>query len=1060
MRTQVNLRVRNLEPCSILISSDEHLFPDGLMHMYICMQGFLADTIDEAAEEILKVLKKSISSRDNVFYFDGWDGLGASAVLRAVARRLTAASPAGAGPQFEQVIHIDCSKWESRRALQRAVAEQLDLPAEVMEMFDRQDEEDDFRGVSQGSRVELQQIFREMQKHVLTSRRLLVIFHNGSSEEIDLASCCGFPLAGYSTCKVLWTFQGRLRVKPRMKVDTAMKSAGKTDVFFSPFLRKEKTEDLWSYLILQEAAEVVAACKVKSGFHGIIDEPAQVAECFQYMLELCCRGSQWIDYDLNTHGANYWVCDGIVRQPQRGERNVSVGDAVDGLWRSAEALQREMPLDVDYHQYLPSPHLLARFLESKPYWSSPTCGFTWIPDGETPHNYYDKLSVLKLSGCSFDMQSPPFLSCHSIKFLWLDHCQINETNTTYGAGMEWDFRRFFQRLWVLEVRYTSCDQILSAQMLDLMTQLRELNVMGAQDWDMGQLQGRLPNIRKLRVTKSTVSCSSCSENDLLSDMNKMELLEFSGNKYAGTMTSLCGPRAINNSSCLETVIIANGCYLKQISFRGCTELKNILLNGWMNFLRTLDISGTAVKTLDLTATIIQYLDELYLLGCKKLCAILWPPENKRQSDLAKLCIGTTQTTPTAQYRKEEDNRPRATGTSAAALVLHSDRPTSEFDWYISVRDARLLASLEPVYSSSCDAYVEVSSPTTAACGSKDEEIRSGSSNHEQLNLPRHPAAPIVYADITVDNLQQQASEDNDDAGGMMWMWPCPDVPPLPQESCYMHIQDQTTRTGLSLPRGGKQTSGTTITVKRFVPDCAKILHVHDSLSITSTPSNREYGSEWPNLEWCRIERCPNLDFVFHNVEGYDHDYQLRTFWASQLLKSRYISKLPRRGYRVFPDLTFLHLDLCPRLIHVLPTWKDDENMLRQLETLEIVWCGDLREIFPLHTYNHEPLQTHIDKPITREFTALKHIHLHELPSLQSICGARMRTPNLETVKIRGCWSLTRLPDVGSGDKVVECDCEKDWWDRLEWDDGSQASRYMPIHSRYYKKNLLRGSVLR
>ena len=45
-------------------------------------------------------------------------------------------------------------------------------------------------------------------------------------------------------------------------------------------------------------------------------------------------------------------------------------------------------------------------------------------------------------------------------------------------------------------------------------------------------------------------------------------------------------------------------------------------------------------------------------------------------------------------------------------------------------------------------------------------------------------------------------------------------------------------------------------------------------------------------------------------------------------------------------------------------------------------------------------------------------------------------------------------------KVVECDCEKEWWDKLEWDDGSQASRYKPIHSRYYKKTMLRGSVLR
>ncbi|CAL5078719.1 unnamed protein product [Urochloa decumbens] len=1031
-----------------------------------------ADTINKAAEEILYALKektdttRSVSSRDNVFYFDGWDGLGASAVLRDIAQRLTPTSPTGKKDLdelgFDQVIHIDCSMWESRRELQREVAKKLELPDEVMEMFDRQNEEDDFRGVPQGSRVEVQQVLKEMQQQIQKlNRRFLLIFHNGSGEEIDMASCCGFSLSGFSTNKVLWTFQGRFRLKPRTKVDKAVANAGMTDVFISATSADWETDPakLWSHLVHEEAKEVAASCKINTCPRSTINQPVQVSECFMYMLELCRRAHQSINYDFSTHGANYWVCDGIIHQLQKGDRDVRLDDDDDDddkSWKAAEALRREIQLDVDYHEFLPSSPL-ARFVESKPYWTSPTCGFTRIPDGSIPHRdmfhrHLDKLGVLKLSRCTFNFQSPPFLCCHSLRFLWLDHCQDNGTNT-YGEGMEEDVRQCFQRLWVLEVRYTSCDQILSTQTLDLMTQLRELNVMGVQDWDMGQLQGRLPNIRKLRVTKSTVSCSSCSENDLLSDMNKMELLEFSGNNNVPTMMSLCGPRAINNSSCLETVII-DECSLQKISFRGYTELNNMLLKGWMS-IRTLDISGTTVKTLDLTATNIYYLDELYLLGCEKLCAILWPPENKRPRDLAKLCIGTTQTTPTAQYRKEEDNRPRATGTSAA-LVLHSDRPTSEFDWYISVSDARLLVSLEPVYSSSRKAYVEVSSPTTGSCGSKDEGIGSGSSNHEQLNLPRHPAAPIVYVNITVDNLQQQASEDNDDAGGMMWMWPCPDVPHLPQQSCYMNIQDHTTRTELSLPRGGEQTSGTTITVPRFVPNYAKILHVHDSLSITSTPSHREYGSEWPNLQWCRIERCPNLDFVFYNVEGYGQIYQLRTFWASQLLKSRYISRLSR-SFRAFPNLTFLHLDLCPRLIHVLPTLEYDESLL---ETLEIVWCGDLREIFPLHTYSHEPLQTHIDKPITREFTALKHIHLHELPSLQSICGARMLAPNLETVKIRGCWSLTRLPDVGSGDKIVECDCEKEWWDKLEWDDESQASRYKLIHSRYYKKILLRGSVLR
>ena len=51
---------------------------------------------------------------------------------------------------------------------------------------------------------------------------------------------------------------------------------------------------------------------------------------------------------------------------------------------------------------------------------------------------------------------------------------------------------------------------------------------------------------------------------------------------------------------------------------------------------------------------------------------------------------------------------------------------------------------------------------------------------------------------------------------------------------------------------------------------------------------------------------------------------------------------------------------------------------------------------------------------------------------------KMYAPNLETVKIRGCWSLTELPLIHSN-KVVSCDCEKEWWDNLDWDFREQSS---------------------
>jgi len=57
------------------------------------------------------ITSRTVGSRDNVFYFDGWDGLGASAVLRAIAQRLATTSADGkralAELEFDQVIHID-----------------------------------------------------------------------------------------------------------------------------------------------------------------------------------------------------------------------------------------------------------------------------------------------------------------------------------------------------------------------------------------------------------------------------------------------------------------------------------------------------------------------------------------------------------------------------------------------------------------------------------------------------------------------------------------------------------------------------------------------------------------------------------------------------------------------------------------------------------------------------------------------------------------------------------------------------------------------------------------
>ncbi|KAF0893225.1 hypothetical protein E2562_023480 [Oryza meyeriana var. granulata] len=100
---------------------------------------------------------------------------------------------------------------------------------------------------------------------------------------------------------------------------------------------------------------------------------------------------------------------------------------------------------------------------------------------------------------------------------------------------------------------------------------------------------------------------------------------------------------------------------------------------------------------------------------------------------------------------------------------------------------------------------------------------------------------------------------------------------------------------------------------------------------------------------------------------------------------------------------------------------------------------------------------------------LKSIYLHDLPSLQQVCELRMLAPALETITMRGCRSLRRLPAIDAAGHLKEghsrpiVDCEKDLWDKLEWDGlhaGHHPSFFRTRHPAYYRMKMPRGSLLR
>nr|AVY91560.1 putative leucine rich repeat [Hordeum vulgare subsp. vulgare] len=980
------------------------------------MQVIKANTIDEAVEGILDELMDT-RRKENVIYFDGWDGLGASAVLRVVAQQLARNEKKWYwGLQFEPVIHIDCSKWESTRALQKEIAEQLKLPNQVMEMFDKQDEEDDFNGITdQQTRTGITEVAIEIQRTIQGSRFLLVL-HNGSNEEIDISSL-GLSVYGYLTNKVIWTFQGRFRMDPNMK-DKAMKK-DITDVLFSASCYDKNPQDLWYYLLREEATLVA----YKNGV-----DPAILVKCFLYMLTLNCTSRHYVnsEYDLATHACNYWICDGIIP---------IVTDSAEA-WQVSETLLGEIRWDMDYHDNEFPSHFL-RYAECVPHWNSPAYGFVLVPNGVVPSRmfqHFDKLGVIKLSRCSFSFSSPPFLCCRGLRFLWLDHCKDERT---YAEQRERSWA-CFQSLWVLDLRYTDLDVILSAKVIDLLTQLRELNVMGAERWDMSHLRGRLRNIRKLRVTKSTCFFS----NNVLLEMENLDLLDLSENRTREDMSSIYGSAttirddkaSLSGSASninLETVIIGRYDGLGIISFRDCKELKNLFLKESLGSLEELELSGTGVKTLNFSQVVATSLPKrIILLGCEKLRAILWPKTFEGGGWSGLLHLDTTSISASADGGEASHAHPY----SDQALQQQKEE---EFKggWRICLMDTRLLRSLYPVRDFLRATSVHIDICPAATVGGRD--IQGTSSNKlVQVQPHRRTMADSMYGDVLKD----------DGPAEVMVMWDCPKI--------FLYLDEPKTCMIKIIHRQGNKLLEDAPFLPDFTCKQSTSVHVYDNLSITNIPPPPD-GSGWQSLRWCRVERCPKLHtvFIIRQGSGASSFRRLETLWLSQLLSAQTFTT----SILTFCSLELLHLDCCPRLLHVFPlaSRKSGRFFCSYLQTLEIVYCDDLREVFPL-----APGRQKQDTII--EFPYLRSIHLHEVPKLQRIYGCRMWAPKLETVKIRGCWSLRRLPSVDRDTKPPKVDCEKDWWDDLQWDGLNKyhhPSLYEPSHSLYYKAELPRGTIL-
>ncbi|XP_048546086.1 uncharacterized protein LOC125525101 [Triticum urartu] len=982
--------------------------------------------------------------RAKSFLFGGWNGrgIGASAVLRAIAELLKSGrSDPDTREHFGRIIHVDCSLWKNRRAMQRAVAEELNL-GHLMPVFDKQDEDDDFRGIDTTSRVEIPSIASEIHAS-LRNERFLMIFHYGGEEDIDLAEF-GIPdpdFGPYALGKLLWTSSGRFQLSERKE---KLKSSSASFNIIH-FLTIEDSKELTHRSLHEEAVEVI-------GYTGMDDiNPAIVLDCFLYSLFLVDQlhgESSNVDYDWDAHACNYWICDGILQ----GDRASEVGSALHGviqmvcnksylLWFQEFNGKRER-----YERWISISSNQLEAQDISTLTSNVSSYFlTFGGDGhlQTPNDMFrlaSNLRVLKLCKCSFDFASPPFRFCHNLRFLWLDHC--TNTGEEQGAGP------CFPNLLVLDIRFT--DFVFLAEMVETMKYLKEVNTKGVSWRSLSYAWKKLQDLHKLRVTESldVITMDTCS----FVDMMNLELLDLSGNIHMESLPAMSSAGnlkmlIVDGCSSLEHVALEGAppllesfsfdgygltekwihpihlpkkeqrpksrtalvkeARVRRISLKGCARLCNMFLHALPN-LEELDLSGTAIKTLDLGAMDVPWLKRLFLLGCEQLRSLLWDGRNPSLKVLHVETRGKTRSMVNCGEKRSY---------GIEAIMVFTD---GRFVWSV----------IKGLHHASYGSKVHLHISSTAhSQGNITKSIEDIGPSQEGLVL----TGPLSYIDIVLNKDIVMCSS---------LVWDHRQLYPL-----GVHIE---------IGEGSHhlESMGENIDFKHFTEFKVKSLHVHDNNSITTIfPGASTF---WEYLEWCHVERCSKLHSLFPSWTKHSSFGSIRIFSASDLLMA-YCVWARCNGYHRynFQNLQHIYLHNCPRLVFILPI----SFTLRDLETIQIAYCRNLQHIFPLNDNNSDAQK--IASGVT--FEKLKHIKLYHLHKLEQICEVKLTAPMLETISLRDCWALRRLPAVSRQGPKPVVDCEKDWWDRLEWD-GPEAnhdpSLFETRHSAYYKKTLPRVSVLR
>jgi len=207
---------------------------------------------------------------------------------------------------FGRIIYIDCSRWTSKRAMQKRIAEELRLDHKTMSMFDELDEVDDFNGVDHGSRDRVRSVAAVIDR-TLREGRFMMVFINGSGDEVLLGRL-GIP--ENSDCMILWTFSTRCVTMGSYSANKIAEKLRYTDVLvFCHRSAGGLSSSQFMALFSEEAANIVARHPCMQGV-----DLTTVVDCCLYGLHLHHSFHGTTGFVWSAHSSNYWICDGIMQQ--------------------------------------------------------------------------------------------------------------------------------------------------------------------------------------------------------------------------------------------------------------------------------------------------------------------------------------------------------------------------------------------------------------------------------------------------------------------------------------------------------------------------------------------------------------------------------------------------------------------------------------------------------------------------------------------------------------------------------------------------------------------------